>query len=278
MKDLLSGVETQITTNTEHQLNPSIYGDRIVWEDNRNVNMDIFMKNLLSGVETQLTTSTADQYHVAIYGDNIVYADNWNLYCNIFMKNLTTGLETMITARNDSSSQHPAIYGDHIIWENDRSANWDIYGTDGSIFFPEISWVPELAAGASIIDVATVTLPADLTAGDKYYIGAVLDYTNIIDESNELNNLILDSTPLNVVLPTEIVVNPISGIKEDTVNLVATLKDSENIPLQGKNIQFTVDGTIVGTSINRCRWNSHTTLHHNTKLWNIHHTSRIPTR
>ena len=47
MKDLSTGVETRITTNTADQKNPVIYGDRIVWEDYRNGLPDIYMKDLL---------------------------------------------------------------------------------------------------------------------------------------------------------------------------------------------------------------------------------------
>ena len=35
------GTETQITTHTSSQLNPDIYGDQIVWQDDRNGNWDI---------------------------------------------------------------------------------------------------------------------------------------------------------------------------------------------------------------------------------------------
>ena len=50
-------------------------------------------------------------------------------------------------------------------------------------------------------------------------------------------------------VPTSIVVNPSNGFSGDNVNLVATLKDTNNLPLSGKTIQFSVDGNIVGQSI-----------------------------
>ena len=50
-------------------------------------------------------------------------------------------------------------------------------------------------------------------------------------------------------IPTEIIVNPVSGFKGDKVDLIAKLTDTQNnIPVEGKTIQFTVNGTSVGTA------------------------------
>ena len=56
---------------------------------------------------------------------------------------------------------------------------------------------------------------------------------------------------LNVArIPTAITVNPVNGFKGDAVNLIATLTDTHNnIPLEGKTVEFKVNGTPVGTAI-----------------------------
>ena len=49
--------------------------------------------------------------------------------------------------------------------------------------------------------------------------------------------------------PASITVNPITGFKNNNVNLSATLIDpNSNTPLSGKPVQFTVDGINIGTS------------------------------
>ena len=50
--------------------------------------------------------------------------------------------------------------------------------------------------------------------------------------------------------PTTMVVNPLSGFKGDNVDLSANLTDTQNnVPVEGKTIQFSVNGTPVGTAV-----------------------------
>ena len=51
-------------------------------------------------------------------------------------------------------------------------------------------------------------------------------------------------------IPTAIVTNPVNGFKGDTVNLIATLTDTENnLPIEGKTVEFKVNDLPVGTAI-----------------------------
>ena len=49
-------------------------------------------------------------------------------------------------------------------------------------------------------------------------------------------------------ISTTITVDPISGLKGKTVNLTATLTDSDGNPVSGTSVQFSVNGTNVGTA------------------------------
>lgn len=121
------GTETQVTTDTYVQTSPAIYGDKIVWQDNRNVSWDIYMYDLTTGTETRLTTDPKSQGNPAIYGDKVVWEDYRNLNWDIYMYELSTGTETRITT-NPSAEANPKIYGDKIVWERGGSGwNIDLY-------------------------------------------------------------------------------------------------------------------------------------------------------
>ncbi|MHC1753918.1 MAG: PGF-pre-PGF domain-containing protein [Methanosarcina sp.] len=141
MYDLSTSREIQITNNGSNQTSPDIYGERIVWEDDRNGNWDIYMYDLSTSREIQITNNELDQGLPVIYGEKIVWEDERNGILDeygdienldIYMYDLSTSRETQITT-NEFEQSEPFIYGDRIVYIDDRSGNWDIYMYDLSI-------------------------------------------------------------------------------------------------------------------------------------------------
>jgi beta propeller repeat protein len=135
MYNLSTFTETQITTNEIDQYSPAIYGNRIVWTNERNlVNSDIYMYNLSTKNQTRITTS-GKAYNPKIYGDRIVWEDYRNDNAqdwsnpDIYMYDLSTSKETQITT-DKSNQDSPAIYGNKIVWDDDSNGNYDIYVYD----------------------------------------------------------------------------------------------------------------------------------------------------
>jgi beta propeller repeat protein len=156
------GTEIQITDNESDQYLPAIYGDRIIWTDDRYVNLpdnienmtildifkldtDIFIYNISTGEELY-TLSESFKMNPAIYGDIVVWEDYSNaslpedvenmtledliqFNVDIYVVDLSSGQGGLVT--EDSSWQgSPAIYGYRVVYQDLRNGNWDIYMYD----------------------------------------------------------------------------------------------------------------------------------------------------
>jgi beta propeller repeat protein len=138
MYDLSTKKETKISTR-ETARDPDIYGDKIVWNDNRSGKHDIYMYDLSTKKETQITSSgrTANP---SIYKNRILWLDyrhdnsssGW-YYPDIYMYDLTTHKETRITTYKSWKSA-PGIYGNSIAWYDERNI-----GSGGRIYLYDLS-------------------------------------------------------------------------------------------------------------------------------------------
>jgi len=76
---------TRKVINTGRQYSADISGSRIVYDDNRDGNWNIYMYDDATGKEQQLTNEPHDQMSPQIYGDQILYMDNRNGDWDIYM-------------------------------------------------------------------------------------------------------------------------------------------------------------------------------------------------
>lgn len=143
---------TKITVNSSNQWCPDIYGDIIVYEDDRDEdgnwfngdNTDIYGYNLVTNEEFPICINPKAQKQPKIYKDKVVWTDWRNdpdddtgveyLNGDIYLYNLTTKEEIQITT-DDANQEHPDIYEDIIVWDdyrddNNVANNWEIYMYD----------------------------------------------------------------------------------------------------------------------------------------------------
>ncbi|MDO8283313.1 MAG: thrombospondin type 3 repeat-containing protein [Thermodesulfovibrionia bacterium] len=121
--------EIRIATGASPKWSPHISGNRIVWEDWRNGNGDIYMYDISTGIETQITSNTSSKWSPHISGNRIVWSDWRNGNGDIYMYDISTGIETQITS-NEFEQAWPSISGNRIVWSDWRNGNSDIYMYD----------------------------------------------------------------------------------------------------------------------------------------------------
>jgi beta propeller repeat protein len=127
MYDLSTEQETQITEDPDNQFgHPAISGDQIVWVDDRNPPLDIYMYDFDVGTEKLISIEPWGGNSPAISGHRIVYTDYRNLNYDIYMYDLGTEQETQITT-NVNYQRYPSVSGDRVVWQDDRNGTWDIY-------------------------------------------------------------------------------------------------------------------------------------------------------
>ncbi|MEX0597584.1 MAG: hypothetical protein WD512_13920, partial [Candidatus Paceibacterota bacterium] len=116
-----------ITSHTTYNaIHPNIDGNRLVWQDNRNGNYDIYYYDLSTNTEMRITTHSSDQTHPVISGNYIVWVDNRDGNENIYYYNLVNKTEYQVTD-NSASQINPDISGNRIVWQDSRDGNWNIY-------------------------------------------------------------------------------------------------------------------------------------------------------
>ncbi|MGQ1785181.1 choice-of-anchor D domain-containing protein [Saccharicrinis sp. GN24d3] len=136
--DFATGVLTRLTHDVEQgQTNPDVFGDYVVWEDFRSGDWDIYMYHIPTGTETQLTDHPASQQRPAIYDKRIVWMDYRNGDWDIYMHHITHGIGSVfenfdwplwnLGQYNREDQKYPAIYGDRVVWQDDRNGDWDLY-------------------------------------------------------------------------------------------------------------------------------------------------------
>ncbi len=75
-QNLENNIFQRITTNTFGQYSPTIYGNWIAWQDNRNGESDIYGFNLLYGHEVRITSGPEDDLQPRLEGPWLIYAED----------------------------------------------------------------------------------------------------------------------------------------------------------------------------------------------------------
>jgi beta propeller repeat protein len=144
--DIATQNETQITNNTADQFFPAIYGNTIVWQDNRNDpegiiltdSWEIYSYDLVTHTETRRTFSsaTSSNQNPVISSDRIVYVKtepnlDGTLSAGIWEVYLSGAQEIIVESNRDypyTDLPHPSIFGNYWVYElvyvDEDGINW----------------------------------------------------------------------------------------------------------------------------------------------------------
>lgn len=114
-------------TNHGTALFPALSGNKVVWQDNRNGNWDIYIMDLSNNKQTH-TTNLSDQINPVIYENRVVWEDERNGGNDIYLQDLSSKVQTRIT--KSGKAYNPKIYDNTIVWQDNRSGEMSIYMYD----------------------------------------------------------------------------------------------------------------------------------------------------
>jgi len=179
--------DTRLTNNSSESVDPSVAVSdplvHVVWYDYRDTNYQIYSKRSPDGgisweADTRLTINDAQSYSpsVAASGSvvHIVWEDTRDLNHEIYYKRSTDGgisweADTRLTNHNAASfSPSVALSGSvvHVVWQDARDVNWEIYykrSTDGGI-----SWSADTRL--TIVDTTESNYPSVTVSGSVVHV------------------------------------------------------------------------------------------------------------
>jgi len=116
-QNLETGETRRITASPAGQYRPAMSGPVIVWQDNRNGQLDLYAHDLRDGRETRLTATPYDESSPAIQGEWVCLIDN-QLGAgaeNLRLLHLAS-LRSAPMTRTETQKRFPALLTGHLAW------------------------------------------------------------------------------------------------------------------------------------------------------------------
>ncbi len=126
-----TGPSVRLTNDPGGQFHPDVFGDWVVWEDNRNLQVDLYGFDLLRGAEVRLTDTPFDETTPGVNGAWVVYAEDsaGETRNNLRILSLWNRASVQLT-NADSDKATPAMASGRVVWADDRSGVWQVMGAE----------------------------------------------------------------------------------------------------------------------------------------------------
>ncbi len=124
--NFITGATEFVDQTTQDQLDPAVHGQRVVWQDFRDVGYgEIYMKDLRTGEVHRITDDTGGQYYPVIFDHWIVWADNRNTQFDLYGYNLKRHVEIQLTNTLEDETR-PYLNAEWVLYEEDSAGELNI--------------------------------------------------------------------------------------------------------------------------------------------------------
>ncbi|MCP3979263.1 MAG: hypothetical protein GY716_08045 [bacterium] len=161
--DLATRSEQRITDDVESQTQPTIDGDRLVWVDRRDGNRELYLYEIADDVERRLTYTPTDETHPDLRGSRVGYVDFLAGLGDpaVSVLNVDTRRSLRITS-DPARQERPAVDGNRIVWQDDRTGRWQIRSTE--VALDALPIAKQVGPGLNLIGLTDSVVAAFPTA------------------------------------------------------------------------------------------------------------------
>ena len=128
LMDLEEGAASvRLTHDPGGQFHPDVFGEWVVWEDNRNLQVDLYGYDLLRGAVVRLTDTPFDEANPRLNGPWVVYAEDsaGEARNNLRILSVWSGASVQLTnAASDKAL--PVLASGWVAWADDRTGLWQV--------------------------------------------------------------------------------------------------------------------------------------------------------
>lgn len=121
--DIANSTLASISLFPSNKMNPCIFGDRVVWQDARYGNKDIYLYDLNTKIERSLVNGLGDQVFPRIWGEWVVYKDQSTSPSRTMAYSILKRSTIMVSTEGGG---FPIIYKDKIIYTISGTYLFDI--------------------------------------------------------------------------------------------------------------------------------------------------------
>ncbi len=211
--DLRTGVDVAVSPARALASNCDISGGVVVWQDDRDGNLDVFARDLTTGAETRLTDDPSDQSMPRVDGDVVVWQDAaaGPTDSDIVAVDLRTGAATRVS-RYQGPQWQPDVSGGLVVWMDERfgHGNTEVFAYD-------------LASG-----IETRVTTADGWSGNPRISGSRIVYEDVSGGAHNLYQRVLTPPQLGITVS--------GGSESGVVGVAGTLVGGNDVPVVGASV------------------------------------------